>query len=611
MTDLSQSVRTSIEKANAVTLKVPKSAFDELLGLSLPDSATQKDTRQIVQRILGVLQNAATCALLAFALPALGIDPSTAWEDVPPQNKVKAIVEQFAPVKTLEPSTNYTDGVIGAFAATGIAFRASSYGTPTRWTDATGCVWEVTFDNATWMDEDKALVHESDELGTRWMWGGVDTLEYSNGTWSYGCGHRTASFVATAPEDATVLVMHDISSDPPLADVTLVRPQLTNLVGRVAHTDEIPEWPIKLVTTNSPILFADGADTNVPSVAIYAGPTNYSSMSFMTPVSWYLPNRFSLLELGHDYQIAAAQWFQVGRFLYAPSPDRIVFFGGERHKTLQEYLDACSPETMGDLLSAYVPTNGGGRIHGDLEIDGQLTAGSLVTITNSDIIAKGFSVIDKVLTADGLYASNGMVRLHCARFMLGFGTPRIHVETNDLGSAFTYGGTWEHPAGNLGSYYEDKIEQVLDGDNTNQNIEARNPYVKYGDVKRYFAGWALEDHAVNNGPWKHYDLSNYRTHYFTDSNVGSSGIELNFQSNAHVRIVYDFTETAPNVVSFNWGYDGPATIISNGSQLASPTPGTCTLIEIEHLSGTRYLVTEHEMSTTYTTTSRWDEEEEP
>lgn len=109
LTDLSQSVRTSIEKANAVTLKVPKSAFDELLGLSLPDSATQKDTRQIVQRILGVLQNAATCALLAFALPALGIDPSTAWEDVPPQNKVKAIVEQFAPVKSVNGKTGVVE----------------------------------------------------------------------------------------------------------------------------------------------------------------------------------------------------------------------------------------------------------------------------------------------------------------------------------------------------------------------------------------------------------------------------------------------------------------------------------------------------------------------
>lgn len=94
--DLAPAVRTSLDKADAVTLKVPKSAFDSLLGLSLPDSSTQKDTRQMVQRILSVLQNAAVCFALAFALPAFGIDADTAWEDVPPQNKVKGVVEQFA-----------------------------------------------------------------------------------------------------------------------------------------------------------------------------------------------------------------------------------------------------------------------------------------------------------------------------------------------------------------------------------------------------------------------------------------------------------------------------------------------------------------------------------
>ncbi|MBQ2630629.1 MAG: hypothetical protein IJG13_13225, partial [Kiritimatiellae bacterium] len=94
--DLSQSVQTSLAKADTVTLKVSKSAFDSLLGLSLPNTATQKDTRQIVQRILAALQNAATCIALMFALPVLGIDGTTAWEDVPPQSTVKSVVGQFA-----------------------------------------------------------------------------------------------------------------------------------------------------------------------------------------------------------------------------------------------------------------------------------------------------------------------------------------------------------------------------------------------------------------------------------------------------------------------------------------------------------------------------------
>ena len=96
-TDLAPSVRTSLDKADAVTLKVSKSAFDALLGLSLPDGATQKDTRQIVQKILTALQNAATCIALMFALPVFGIDGTTAWEDVPPDRTVKSVVEQFSP----------------------------------------------------------------------------------------------------------------------------------------------------------------------------------------------------------------------------------------------------------------------------------------------------------------------------------------------------------------------------------------------------------------------------------------------------------------------------------------------------------------------------------
>ena len=161
----------------------------------------------------------------------------------------------------LTPSTNYTDRAIGSFAATGTVFRSASYGTPTRWTDATGCVWEVTIDGASWIDGDKVLMQESDEFGTRWAWGGVDNLEYSNGTWSYGCGHRTASFVATAPSNATVLVMHDISTDPPLADITLVRIPLTNIVGRVALTND-------LITTES--------DPTVPDWAKEAEKPSYT-----------------------------------------------------------------------------------------------------------------------------------------------------------------------------------------------------------------------------------------------------------------------------------------------------------------------------------------------
>lgn len=364
--------------------------------------------------------------------------------------------------------------------------------------------------------------------------------------------------------------------------------------GRLALTNDVPEWPAEMVHTNTPLIFADGEDTNVTSLALHAQPENYTSLSFLAPVSYYLPNRFSLLELGHDYQIAAAQWFQVGRYLYLQNPENIVFVGGGQHRSFQDYLDACSPQTMADLLSCYVPTNGGGRIHGDLTIDGRLTAGELVTITNSDIHAKGFQVVNKVLTADGIMASNGMVRLNCARFALGFGTPRIHLETNDL-SAITYGGTWENPAGSVFSWQDEHIAEYLAGNAWQQDIELRNPYVRYMDVQNDFVGWKIKDHNVNNGPLKHFTLDNYRTHHFTDADVGNYGIEFTIASNAHARIVYDFASAPPSAVYFFCARDGndqSAMMLSNGTELLAPTAGATTLLEIEHLSGWTYIVKE-------------------
>ena len=96
-THLSAAVQTSLGKADTVTLKVSKSAFDSLLGLTLADTATQKEVRVMVQTILGVLKNAAVCLALMLALPALGVDSETVWEEVEPTNKVKDVVEKFSP----------------------------------------------------------------------------------------------------------------------------------------------------------------------------------------------------------------------------------------------------------------------------------------------------------------------------------------------------------------------------------------------------------------------------------------------------------------------------------------------------------------------------------
>ena len=83
----------SLATTNAV---VSKSSLAALSSETLSDMATQKDVKIMVQKILSVLQNAARCVALAFIVPALAIDADTAWEDVPPTNTVKSVVEQFS-----------------------------------------------------------------------------------------------------------------------------------------------------------------------------------------------------------------------------------------------------------------------------------------------------------------------------------------------------------------------------------------------------------------------------------------------------------------------------------------------------------------------------------
>ena len=518
------------------------------------------------------------------------------------------------PDTSLEPATNYTDAALGAFASTGAVARATVYGTSSCFTDATGCVWSVTGAYADWHISTNGIPFKTivwDNEG----WGDGDTsMSYTGENWFF-----TGPWIDGAydgPEDILSFAVEAYIysyGDFVEAEVEFARDAVyvyqTNLVGRVAYTNDIPEWPAELVHTNTPLIFVDGTDTNVTSLALRAQPENYTSLSWMYPVSYYLPNRFSLLELGHDYQIAAAQWFQVGRYLYAQNPENIVFVGGGQHRSLQDYLDACSPQTMADLLGCYVPTNGGGRIHGDLTIDGRLTAGELITITNSDIHAKGFKVENKVLTADGLMASNGMVRLNCARFVIGFGTPRIHLETNDL-SAITYGGTWEHPAGSVFSWQDERIAEHLAGNTGQSDIELRNPYMRYMDVKDGFMGWNIMGHNVNNGPLKHFTLDNYRTHHFTDADVGNYGIEFEIASNAHVRIVYDFASAPPSSVYFSCGGNS-GTMLSNGTELLSPTAGSKTLLEIEHLNGSTYMVKETPLTHSNTVMPWTQSQEEP
>ena len=149
------------------------------------------------------------------------------------------------PDTSLEPATNYTGSALGAFAATGAVARASSYGTPTRWTDATGRVWEVF---RAWNFQDFLLYTPSGDM----QWTATECL-IDGRDWSAYVGYwlrydvQGTNWIAHTDLYDTVDVS---SSGHPGDDVveidgwgTFRAVYVTNLVGRVALTNDIPAVP--------------------------------------------------------------------------------------------------------------------------------------------------------------------------------------------------------------------------------------------------------------------------------------------------------------------------------------------------------------------------------
>ena len=185
----------------------------------------------------------------------------------------------FGSAIDLADATNYTDRALGAFAATGAVARASVYGTSTRWTDATGCVWEVVSAHF-----------------TEWEYSGVPSgyvfSMYFDGafpgySWSLerngGGEYYSDIFYTDEDGEEYEAARTSLIIPTPLADVTCTREWIesgTNLVGRVALTADIPP-----ATDLAPIE-REIADVRAESALVYrlysgsnvvAEVTNYNS----------------------------------------------------------------------------------------------------------------------------------------------------------------------------------------------------------------------------------------------------------------------------------------------------------------------------------------------
>jgi hypothetical protein len=200
----------------------------------------------------------ASAGVMSARIGALGRNDTvvTNVTDITPGNYETVSNRAMSAVQSLIPAYEYADAALGSFAATGTVARATTYGTPTRWTDATGCVWQV------WRDAGWSL---SSYLGftpeeiSSWVgpyWHGADEEMYSDDGWYLEPG-GTPTYLSGDPNATT---LHFDMGDQYLADWSRYDNLVTNLVGRVALTNDIPDvsgYTTQLQSTNAAIAVAD------------------------------------------------------------------------------------------------------------------------------------------------------------------------------------------------------------------------------------------------------------------------------------------------------------------------------------------------------------------
>ena len=186
------------------------------------------------------------------------------------------------PDTSLEPATNYTDRSLGTFAGTGTVARAGSYGTTERWTDAQGCVWEAV------RSDEWSAVNTGLPAGEDVEWHGPSWVTETDGDyypsvgWYISSDNRTPELIGSDLNATTLWLDWGFWRETELFEVHTVfsRQILTNLVGRVALTNDIPAAPdlspieqeISDLRTESALVYRLYSGSNV-----VAEVTNYNS----------------------------------------------------------------------------------------------------------------------------------------------------------------------------------------------------------------------------------------------------------------------------------------------------------------------------------------------
>lgn len=242
----------------------------------------------------------------------------------------------------------------------------------------------------------------------------------------------------------------------------------------------------------------------------------FSSMRVEPPKSIHtLPvNQWRVLELGDEKTVAKTRYHETDKLLVG-SPrdlyfiDRVEIDGTTTNyvlKSFQSYLDALSPDAVGDLIGNYLPTNGGGtvtgevKVLGNLYVSGEVSMPNLVDVRTANIIANGFVVSNRVVKAEsGLMVSNGVCHINGAIANGTIQATRVHIMD---GGDVTFGGSPENPTAGMLGMIEGvtlaKLSELGFNGNTLTSIGSTEGTFVEGTIDRFARLTDIVSHASPN-----------------------------------------------------------------------------------------------------------------
>lgn len=242
----------------------------------------------------------------------------------------------------------------------------------------------------------------------------------------------------------------------------------------------------------------------------------FSSMRVEPPKSIHtLPvNQWRVLELGDEKTVAKTRYHETDKLLVG-SPrdlyfiDRVEIDGTTTNyvlKSFQSYLDALSPDAVGDLIGNYLPTNGGGTVTGEVKVLGNLFVSGAVSMPNlvdvrtANIIANGFIVSNRVVVAEsGLMVSNGVCHINGAIANGTIQATRVHIMD---GGDVTFGGSPENPTAGMRGMIEGvtlaKLAELGFNGNTLTPIGSTEGTFVEGTIDRFSRLTDIVSHASPN-----------------------------------------------------------------------------------------------------------------